>query len=112
MRSIRVKIDDTHPRISYLSKFQSSREGGKNFSLSLPFPDTVYIFICEKSKIDLWRTARNETIELSIYANKRTCAFLNKPPVEPPKIGDGVFGSNFGADHAGAASPSARTTND
>jgi len=60
----------------------------------------------------LWRTARNETIELSIYANKRTCAFLNKPPVEPPKIGDGVFGSNFGADHAGAASPSARTTND
>lgn len=52
---------------------------------------------------------RKETINLSIYANKRTCAFLNKPPVEPPKIGDGVFGSNFGADHAGAASPSART---
>ena len=75
------------------------------------FCDTV-CFRGRKSDGSIHRAlafTRKETINLSIYANKRTCAFLNKPPVEPPKIGDGVFGSNFGADHAGAASPSART---
>ena len=34
----------------------------------------------------------------------RTCALRNNPPVDPPKIGLGVLGFNFGAVHtAGAA---------
>lgn len=50
MRSIRVKIDDTHPRISYLSKF-SEQQRQKFSPLSLPLPDTVYIFIEIKESI-------------------------------------------------------------
>jgi len=50
----------------------------------------------------------------------RTCALRSKPPVDPPKIGLGVFGFNFGAlQAAGAAGlagadspPSARTIAD
>lgn len=47
----------------------------------------------------------------------RTCALRSSPPVLPPKIGDGVFGSSVGSVHfgfsgaaAGASFSSARTT--
>ena len=48
-----------------------------------------------------------------------TCAFLSRPPVEPPKMGDGVSAfrvgctqAALGAAAAGAAAASARTTTD
>jgi hypothetical protein len=91
--------------------FRAAEKEAKISLFRLLFP-IQFIFLYARNQKSIRGGPRNETIELSIYANKRTCAFLNKPPVEPPKIGDGVFGSNFGADHAGAASPSARTTND
>ena len=47
----------------------------------------------------------------------RTCALRSSPPVLPPKMGDGVFGSSVGSVHfgfsgaaAGASFSSARTT--
>ena len=45
MRSIRVKIDDTHPRISYLSKLSEQQRRRQKFSLSrFPFP-IQFIFL-------------------------------------------------------------------
>ena len=53
--------------------------------------------------------ARNRVVRVSTP----TCALRRRPPVDPPKIGLGAFGFNFGALHlaeaALASAPSART---
>jgi len=57
---------------------------------------------------------QKKIVEARIIARARTCALRSNPPVDPPKIGLGVFGLSLGAvQTAGAAADafsSARTT--